>query len=85
MAAGLVVSAAMACAFPALSQTLPMFRVGILNDQSGLYSDIAGLGAVDAARMAVEDFKPEDKGFRVEILAADHQNKPDIGANIVRQ
>jgi len=69
----------------ALSDDLPTFRVGVLNDQSGLYSDIAGIGSVEAARMAVEDFEPERYGFRVEILAADHQNKPDIGANIVRQ
>jgi branched-chain amino acid transport system substrate-binding protein len=69
----------------AFSDDLPTFRVGVLNDQSGLYSDIAGLGSVEAARMAVEDFKPERHGFRVEILAADHQNKPDVGANITRQ
>ena len=64
---------------------LPTFRIGVLNDQSGLYADIAGPGSVEAARMAVEDFKPEAKGFRVEVLAADHQNKPDIGAAIVRR
>jgi branched-chain amino acid transport system substrate-binding protein len=64
---------------------LPVFRVGVLNDQSGLYADIAGPGSVEAARMAVEDFKPEDRGFRVEVLAADHQNKPDVGAAIVRR
>jgi branched-chain amino acid transport system substrate-binding protein len=74
-----------ATATSALGDELPVFRVGVLNDQSGLYSDIAGLGSVEAARMAVEDFKPEQHGFRVEILAADHQNKPDVGANIVRQ
>ena len=67
------------------AQELPTFRIGVLNDQSGLYSDIAGPGSVEAARMAVEDFKPELKGFRVEILQADHQNKPDIGASIARQ
>jgi len=72
-------------AVPALAQNLPVFRVGVLNDQSGLYADIAGPGAVEAARMAVEDFKPETKGFRVEVLAGDHQNKPDIGAGIVRR
>jgi branched-chain amino acid transport system substrate-binding protein len=72
-------------AVPALAQDLPVFRVGVLNDQSGLYADIAGPGAVEAARMAVEDFRPETKGFRVEVLAGDHQNKPDIGAGIVRR
>jgi len=74
----------MAAALPAAAQDLPVFRVGVLNDQSGLYSDIAGIGSVEAARMAVEDFKPETKGFRVEILAADHQNKTDVGAAITR-
>ncbi|UEM24475.1 ABC transporter substrate-binding protein (plasmid) [Skermanella mucosa] len=85
--AGLLTAAFLATAAPAQAQNdaLPVFRVGVLNDQSGLYSDIAGLGSVEAARMAVEDFKPETKGFRVEILSADHQNKPDVGANIVRQ
>ncbi|SEG45046.1 amino acid/amide ABC transporter substrate-binding protein, HAAT family [Methylobacterium sp. 190mf] len=64
---------------------LPTFRIGVLNDQSGLYADIAGPGSVEAARMAVEDFKPDVRGFRVEVLSADHQNKPDIGAAIVRR
>ena len=69
----------------AQADPLPTFRIGVLNDQSGLYADIAGPGSVEAARMAVEDFKPEAKGFRVEVLSADHQNKPDIGAAIARQ
>jgi branched-chain amino acid transport system substrate-binding protein len=64
---------------------LPTFKIGVLNDQSGLYADIAGPGSVAAAKMAVEDFQPEKQGFRVEVLAADHQNKPDIGAAIVRR
>ncbi|MCG5243793.1 ABC transporter substrate-binding protein [Azospirillum doebereinerae] len=79
-----VATAVMAGALPAAAQDLPVFRVGVLNDQSGLYSDIAGLGSVEAAKMAVEDFKPEAKGFRVEIVAADHQNKTDVGAAITR-
>jgi branched-chain amino acid transport system substrate-binding protein len=69
----------------ASAQEPPVYRVGVLNDQSGLYADIAGPGAVEAAKMAVEDFGPERKGFRVEVLAADHQNKPDIGAGIARR
>ena len=64
---------------------LPVFRVGVLNDQSGLYADIAGPGSVEATRMAVEDFNPESHGFRVEILAGDHLNKSDVGAGIVRR
>ena len=81
--AGGLVAALMASHVQA--QDLPVFRIGVLNDQSGLYADIAGPGAVQAAQMAVEDFKPETKGFRVEIVAADHQNKPDVGAGIVRR
>lgn len=64
---------------------LPTFKIGVLNDQSGLYADIAGPGSVVAAKMAVQDFQPEKQGFRVEVLAADHQNKADIGAAIVRR
>jgi branched-chain amino acid transport system substrate-binding protein len=59
-------------------------KIGVMNDMSGLYSDISGQGAVVAARMAVEDFGGAAKGLKVEILAADHQNKPDVGSNIVR-
>lgn len=82
--AAVTVASIIAAALPTAAQDLPVFRVGVLNDQSGLYSDIAGIGSVEAARMAVEDFKPETKGFRVEILAADHQNKTDVGAAITR-
>jgi branched-chain amino acid transport system substrate-binding protein len=89
IAAGLIAASMLASAYPVQAQTqnstLPVFRIGVLNDQSGLYSDIAGTGSVEATRMAVEDFKPEEKGFRVEIVSADHQNKPDIGANVTRQ
>lgn len=60
-------------------------RIGVMNDQSGLYADLAGEGSVEAARMAVEDFGGTLHGMPIEILSADHQNKPDIGSNIVRQ
>lgn len=70
---------------PAIAEDLPTFRVGVLNDQSGLYADIAGPGSVEAAKMAVEDFAPEKHGFKVVVVAADHQNKPDIGASIARK
>jgi branched-chain amino acid transport system substrate-binding protein len=58
-------------------------KIGVMNDQSGLYADLAGQGSVEAARMAVEDVG--DIGVPVEVLSADHQNKPDVGSNIVRQ
>ena len=60
-------------------------KVGVLNDRSGVYTDISGEGSVIAARMAVEDFHAADKGIKVEVLSADHQNKPDTGSNIARQ
>ena len=60
-------------------------KIGVLNDRSGIYADISGEGSVVAARMAVEDFGAEGKGMKVEIVSADHQNKPDIGSNIARQ
>src|SRR5712691_10084352 len=59
-------------------------KIGVMNDMSGLYADLTGPGSVVAARMAVEDFGAAAKGLKVEILGADHQNKPDIGSNIVR-
>ncbi|MBX3574357.1 MAG: ABC transporter substrate-binding protein [Mesorhizobium sp.] len=59
-------------------------KIGVMNDRSGLYSDITGEGSVVAAQLAVEDFGA-DKGITVEIVSADHQNKPDIGSNIARQ
>ena len=55
-----------------------------MNDMSGTYSDLSGQGSVIAARMAVEDFGAAKKGMKVEIVGADHQNKPDVGSNVVR-
>ena len=60
-------------------------RIGILNDQSGAYSALGGTGSVEAAKMAAEEFGGKVLGAPVEIVSADHQNKPDIGANIARQ
>jgi branched-chain amino acid transport system substrate-binding protein len=60
-------------------------KVGVLNDRSGIYADFGGEGSVLAAQIAVEDFKAAEKGITVDIVSADHQNKPDIGANIARQ
>ena len=60
-------------------------KIGVLNDQSSLYADLGGQGSVVAARMAVEDFDAASKGLKVEIVSADHQNKPDVGSQIARQ
>ncbi|ESR24573.1 Leucine-, isoleucine-, valine-, threonine-, and alanine-binding protein [Lutibaculum baratangense AMV1] len=59
-----------------------VIKIGVLNDRSGLYADLSGEGSVVAARMAVEDFGGD---LQVEILSADHQNKPDVGSSIARQ
>jgi branched-chain amino acid transport system substrate-binding protein len=60
-------------------------KIGVLNDRSGIYADLAGEGSVIAARMAVEDYKAAEKGITVEIVSADHQNKPDVASTIARQ
>jgi branched-chain amino acid transport system substrate-binding protein len=70
---------------PAWAQSQIPVKIGVLNDRSGLYADLGGEGSVVAAHMAVEDFKAAEKGIKVEIISADHQNKPDVGASIARQ
>ncbi len=60
-------------------------KVGVLNDRSGVYTDISSEGSVIAAKMAIEDFHAGEKGIKVEVVSADHQNKPDTGSNIARQ
>ena len=76
---------ALACGAAQAQYTDGVVKIGVMTDMSGLYADITGPGSVVAARMAVEDFGAAAKGMKVEILAADHQNKPDVGSNIVRQ
>src|SRR5262245_22772335 len=60
-------------------------KIGVLNDESGPYAAPAGPGSRVAALMAVEDFGAADRGLKVEIVFADHQNKPDIGTKIARE
>jgi branched-chain amino acid transport system substrate-binding protein len=61
-------------------------KLGVMNDQSGLYADLTGQGSVWSARKAIEDFcKTTTCHNKIEVVFADHQNKPDIGSNIVRQ
>ncbi|WP_299360707.1 ABC transporter substrate-binding protein [uncultured Paracoccus sp.] len=60
-------------------------KIGIMNDMSGPYSAISGQGSVEAARMAVEDFGDTVQGSPVEVVSADHQNKPDVGSSVARQ
>lgn len=60
-------------------------KIGILNDQSGVYADFGGKWSYEAAKMAAEDFGGKVQGAPIEIVTADHQNKPDIASNIARQ
>ena len=69
----------------ARAQGVPTLKIGVLNDQSGPYQDTGGLTSVICAKQAVEEFGPAAKGFNVEIISADHQNKPDLAVSIARQ
>ena len=60
-------------------------KIGVLNDMSGLYADIGGAGSVEAARMAITDFGGSVDGKKIELISADHQNKPDVGSAIATQ
>jgi branched-chain amino acid transport system substrate-binding protein len=77
--------AALACTAAAARADDVSVKIGVLTDMSSLYSDIGGPGSVAAAKLAVEDFNPAAHGMKVEVVVADHQNKPDVGAGIARQ
>jgi len=72
---------------PALAQQVSdnVVKIGILNDQSGVYADFGGKWSAEAARMAVADFGGKVLGAPIEIVSADHQNKPDVASSIARQ
>ena len=60
-------------------------KIGSLSDQSGLYADLGGPGSTLAAQMAVEDSGMTAKGWKIDVISGDHQNKPDVGTAIARQ
>ena len=60
-------------------------KIGVMTDMSGPYADLTGTGSLDAAKMAVEDFKPATEGMKVEVIGADDLNKPDVATSIARQ
>src|SRR5271168_319390 len=60
-------------------------KIGVLNDQSGVYADYGGKSSVEAAKMAIEDFGGEVLGQKIEMVTADHQNKPDLATAIARR
>src|ERR1700761_2158466 len=86
MKLGLWVGAVAACslllAVPASAQGV---KIGILNDQSGVYADYGGKASFEAAQMAIEDFGGQVLGQKIEIVTADHQNKPDLATSIARR
>jgi branched-chain amino acid transport system substrate-binding protein len=82
---GLSALAAVLACGAAHAQSSDVIKIGVLSDMSSLYADIGGPGSVTAAKLAVEDFGAAAKGMKVEIVSADHQNKPDIGSGIARQ
>ncbi|MGY4367196.1 branched-chain amino acid transport system substrate-binding protein [Bradyrhizobium sp. LB1.3] len=77
-----VATSALLLAAPAFAQGV---KIGILNDQSGVYADYGGKYSVEAAKMAIEDFGGEVLGQKVEMITADHQNKPDLATSIARR
>lgn len=76
---------AVTLALPARAQLPNPVRVGVLTDMSGPFADQVGPGSVTSARLAAEDFKAESGGMDVEVVSADHLNKPDIGSGIARR
>src|SRR3984957_16475658 len=82
--AAFIAVAGLGVAAPALAQEKTV-KIGVLNDMSSLYADIGGPNSVVAIKMAVEDSGLTKKGWKIDVVSGDHQNKPDVGVNIARQ
>ena len=88
---GLLAGTAAVAAFGALplhrarAQAANTVKIGVLNDQSGLYRDVNGPGSVSCVRQAIADFGAANRNVNVEVVVGDHQNRPDVGSNIARQ
>jgi branched-chain amino acid transport system substrate-binding protein len=76
---------AVACLVLAAPASAQGVKIGILNDQSGVYADYGGKYSIEAAKMAIEDFGGEVLGKKIEMVTADHQNKPDLATAIARR
>src|SRR4029077_13826047 len=90
LAAAFGLAAVLALTAPASAQIEPFLsgnvvRIGVLTDMSSIYADIGGPGSVEAARMAIADFGGYVNGKKIELLSADHHNKPDLGSAIANQ
>jgi branched-chain amino acid transport system substrate-binding protein len=81
----LVLGAALAVAAGSALAQDKNVKIGVLTDNSGLYSDLGGAGSTLAAQMAIEDSGLAAKGWKIDLISADHQNKPDIATTIARQ
>ncbi len=77
-----IAACAVSLTVPAAAQGV---KIGILNDQSGVYADYGGKSSIEAARIAIEEFGGEVLGHKIELVAADHQNKPDLASTIARK
>ena len=82
LAAGVLGAYGLLAGAPASAQGV---KIGILNDQSGVYADHGGKGSIEAAKMAIEDFGGSVLGQKIELVTADHQNKPDLASAIARR
>ena len=85
IAAALGFACALVFAGAAQAQNPVPVKIGVLTDMSSLYADDTGPGSVAAAKLAIEDFNPAAHNMKVDLVSADHQNKPDVGASIARQ
>ena len=81
--AALLSVAGIAFAAPAYAQDKTA-KIGVLTDMSSLYADIGGPGAVTAIKLAIDDSGLRAKGWKIDVVSGDHQNKPDVGVNIAR-
>ncbi len=82
---GLAVAASLTVGAAQAQVSDNLVKIGILTDMSSLYTDLSGAGSLLAAKLAIEDSGIEKRGYKVEIVSADHQNKPDVGSAIARQ
>lgn len=85
MKSGLLAAVAMGALLMAGTASAQGVKIGILNDQSGVYADYGGKYSLEAAKMAIEDFGGEVLGQKIELVTADHQNKPDLAVAIARR
>src|SRR5258708_14299226 len=85
MKSGLLAAVAACGVLLAAPASAQCVKIGILNEQCGVYADYGGKWSVEAAKMAVEDFGGSVLGQKIEVISADHQNKPDLGAAIARR